>query len=146
MQRIKVSNYFFLDELVPPSIYSARGENAMQLLDYRIVMALDHLREVIGKPIVVNNWINGGQYRESGLREFQTSTGAKFSQHKFGRAMDIKVSGLTPKQVHAIIHENEQFFIKNQLITTLENPNFTKTWTHIDCRFTGLDKLLVVNP
>ena len=68
MQRIKVSNYFFLDELVPPSIYSARGENAMQLIDYRIVMALDHLRDVIGKPILVNNWINGGQYRESGLR------------------------------------------------------------------------------
>jgi hypothetical protein len=146
MQRIKVSSHFFLDELVPPSIYSRWGERAMTFVDYRIVLALDHLRDLIDKPIIVNNWINGGQYKESGLREFTTTTGARMSQHKFGRAMDIKVAGMTPKQVHAIILENEKFFIQNQLITTLENADYTKTWTHIDCRFTGLDTIQIVNP
>jgi len=112
----------------------------------RIIMAVQYLREKTGLSITINNWATGGQYKESGLRRMDTTTGARWSQHKYGRALDLKVSGKSPKEVHAIIHEHSKYLVDNQLLTTVENVNATPTWTHIDCRYTGLDRILVVNP
>jgi hypothetical protein len=68
------------------------------------------------------------------------------SQHKFGRAIDIKVSGMTPREVFAIVKAHEDYLIENQIITTIESLSMTPTWLHLDCRFTGLDRFLIVEP
>lgn len=146
MKRVKLTDNFYLDEFVCPEIYSARGAQSVQLLDMRIIMAVQFLREKIGKPITINTWWSGGQYHESGLREFNTRTGAKLSQHKYGRAVDIKVSGMTPREVYEVVMSHEQHLIEHQLITTVESLAATRSWLHVDCRYTGLDKILIVNP
>ena len=146
MTRVKLTHHFFLDEFVCPEIYSARGGQSAQMIDMRIIMAAQYLREQLGKPITINNWWNGGQYHESGLREFNTRTGAKWSQHKFGRAIDVKVAGMTPREFYAAVMSHENYLIENQLVTTIENIASTPTWVHLDCRYTGLDKILIVNP
>jgi len=146
MKRIQVSEHFFLDEFIDPIIYGKWGAKSISFLDHRIVLAAQFIREKTGKSVTINNWSSGGQYKESGLRRFDTRTGARMSQHKFGRAIDVKVSGMTPTQVFAILKANERYLIDNQIITTIENVAFTKTWAHVDCRLTGLDHLLVVNP
>jgi hypothetical protein len=46
----------------------------------------------------------------------------------------------------AVVKKLEQQFIDAQLLTTYENIAATPSWLHIDCRWTGLDKLLMVNP
>lgn len=144
MNRVKITDNFYLDEFIDPSTYISRGEKSIQLIDMRIVYACQYIRDHLG-AITVNNWAKGGQFKESGLRSPFTKTGAKFSQHKYGRAADIKVAGKTPAEVHAFIKANEQFFIERQWITTMEELEDTPTWTHIDCRFTGLDHLLIVS-
>ena len=146
MKRVKLTDNFYLDEFVCPEIYSARGGQSIHLLDMRIIMAVQYLREQIGKPIKINDWWSGGHYHESGLREFTTKTGARLSQHKFGRAVDIKVSGMTPREVYEVVMQNEEYLIEHQLITTIESLASTPSWLHIDCRYTGLDKILIVNP
>jgi hypothetical protein len=144
MNRIKLTENFYLDEFICPEIYSARGAKAISLIDIRIVYAAQFIRDVIGKSIHVNSWWNGGNLHERGLREWNTSTGARWSQHKYGRAFDFHVDGMTPAQVHAVITQNSQTLIKNEWITTLEDTRDTPTWTHCDCRFTGLDHIQVV--
>ena len=146
MNRIAVTDNFFLDELVPPEIYSARGSKSITLLDMRIVNGLQHLRELAGVPFTINNWLNKGQFDERGLRLSATRTGAKWSQHKYGRAIDIDPQGMSVAGLFAILKANEKYFIERQWITTVENIEYTKTWLHIDCRYTGLDHLLIVNP
>ena len=146
MNRIKVTDNFYLDELVPPEIYSARGSKSIELLDMRIVNGLQHLRELADVPFTINNWINKGRFDERGLRLPGTRTGAKWSQHKYGRAIDIDPVGISVSQLFDILKANEMFFIERQWITTVENIEFTKTWLHIDCRYTGRDELLIVNP
>jgi hypothetical protein len=146
MKRIQVTPNFYLDEFIDPTTYAARGEKSIALMDHRMIIFAQWLRETLGKPITINNWATGGQYRESGLRVFNTTTGAKWSQHKFGRAVDIKCAAATPKQLFSVIKAHEDYLIKRQICTTIENIDLTPKWLHCDCRFTGLDKILIVNP
>lgn len=136
-----LGKYFVIQEFVSPEIYKLRGEKSIELVDSRIIKVANGLREYFKVPITINNWHEGGQYKESGLRDFSTTTGAKFSQHKFGRAIDCKFQGLDPKDIRKTILNNQKYFLELGL-TCIEAD--TPTWVHIDCRYTGLDKILIV--
>lgn len=87
--------YFSIKEYVPPQVYADRGERAWELLDDRLLMTDDALRERYGR-IIINNWhsprlikICGGDVRSwSGLRTEESPYGSEYSQHRFGRASD----------------------------------------------------------
>jgi hypothetical protein len=143
MKRIPVSKNFFLDEFIDPSVYAARGPRSIELIDNRLIQAAQFIRDGIG-PIVINNWATGGPRRLSGLRPHNTTVGAKWSQHKFGNALDIVSLRLEPSEVHAFIRRHERMFIDKGWITTLEDLRDTPTWTHLDNRYTGLDRFLIV--
>jgi hypothetical protein len=152
MNRIKITDNFYLDEFIPPEIYSVRGASSIELLDIRIIAGVQFIREKAeakygsGVSFTVNNWFNKGTRHESGLRLPNTRTGAKWSQHKYGRAVDIVPKGLSVAQLFEIVKENERYLLDSGFITTVENIAFTKTWLHVDCRYTGLDSLRIVNP
>lgn len=138
---MKISNNFDLVELVDPVTYKSRGDKSIELLDNRLITLVQAFRDFFAVPITINNWATGGQYHESGLRQLDTTTGAKFSQHKYGRAADIKIPGITPEEARQTIRKNWAFF-KSKGLTTIENN--TPSWIHADCRFTGLTTLYEV--
>ena len=156
---MKVSNNFDIRELVPETIWDAYGERSVWFIDPRTIAFLQELRDIFEEiypkqvSIVINNWHMGGNRSKSGFRLPTETMGAKFSQHKFGRAVDIQVfvgnskdrSQLDSKEVNRIIFANEQRLMAKGL-TTVENVEYTKGWNHLDCRPTGLSKLLIVNP
>ena len=144
MKRVQISDNFYLDEFIPPDIYSERGEKAIALIDHRIVLAAQFLRETIGKPMIINNWWRGGKFTKRGLRRWNETTGARWSQHKYGRGFDFHISGMTPSQIHSIILQNEEMLINHQLITVLEDVRDTASWVHCDCRFTNSEKIVIV--
>jgi len=125
--------HFALNELVPPDVIASRGEQAWQLMDDRILRGADWLREKFG-PCVINGKFAGKGFTESGLRNPLTTTGAKWSQHKFGRAVDLKFLKVNVKEVYDYILANQPEARANG-ITTVENIVDTKgQWLHIDCR------------
>lgn len=132
--------HFIVQELVPPDVYEARGEAAWELLDPRLLASLDRLRAFFG-PVTVNNWHWGGAYRESGLRSTQTAVGARFSQHKFGRAADCKFRDVTPQEAFERILAAPDDF---PTITCLEDVAHTPTWLHVDVR--NCERIKVVKP
>jgi hypothetical protein len=134
--------HFQIEELVPPSIFEARGERAIELLDLEALVTLDLLRDRYG-TLTVNDWHWEGHFTESGLRHPDTETGAKFSQHKFGRAFDCKFRRTTPREVFDDILEHDELFPK---LTVLENVEHTPTWLHFDTRNHGRRGIWVVNP
>jgi len=156
---MKVSNSFDIRELVPEAIWDVYGERSVWFIDPRTIAFLQELRDILEEiypkqvSVVVNNWHTGGNRSKSGFRLPTETIGAKFSQHKFGRAVDIQVfvgnskdrTQLDSKEVNRIIFVNEQRLMAKGL-TTVENVEYTKGWNHLDCRPTGLSKLLVVNP
>jgi hypothetical protein len=138
---MNITKNFTVQELVPPEVYTERGDAVAQLMDVRIINVAQWLRDKLGKPITINNWNTGGQYKESGLRNFETSTGAKWSQHKYGRALDLKITDMQAEDVRKFIRLNWAT-LKTMGLTTIEKD--TPSWVHIDCRYTGLDYLLEV--
>lgn len=144
-QRIKITENFFLDELVHPDIYFKFGKNCQRFLDMRVVIGLQFLRTKLDESFTVNNWATGGGFMFSGLRPFDSEIGASFSAHKFARAYDPKCKS-GPAKIHQAIRENEGELIQSQRITRVESIDHTPTWAHIDNLFTGKDSIVFFNP
>jgi hypothetical protein len=133
---------FIIQELVPPTIFAARGDRAWELIDVNAARSLQALRDRFG-PCTVNNWHIGGRLTLRGLRPFNTPEGAAYSQHKYGRAFDCSFRDATPREVFDEIRKDPAKF---PLITALEDVNFTPTWLHFDTRLHNRNGIWVVKP
>lgn len=150
MKRIKVSKNFYLDEFINPDTYKKFGYKSQRYIRPELIQIAQLLRDFTKLPITVNDWATGGGYSESCLRDFNTSTGAKYSAHKFGAGMDLKIGDLTSTQMAHIIIDNYEDIFKPLGITRIENPEFTRgkyrDWLHIDVLWTGEKDLQIIKP
>jgi hypothetical protein len=133
--------YFDIRELVPPQEYRVMGDSAWWLLDVRMLMTLDALRERYGM-VIVNTWHSPvlqkhcGYRHQSGFRNrHHYASMADYlkshSQHKYGRAADCMFVGdgaPTAAQVRKDILDNPDWF---PLITAIEDG---VSWLHFDVR------------
>jgi len=121
--------HFRIQELVPPAIYDARGEKAWELLDERLLITLDKLRDRYG-PVTVNNWHSGRDREWSGLRTKDSPFYSPTSQHSFGRAADCLFSHTDAESVRQeILAAPDDASFK--LIGSIE---LGVSWLHVDVR------------
>jgi len=146
MKRYKLTDNFYLDEFIHPDIYRKFGNKSVWFIDQRMVYIAQALRDDMATPAIINNWATGGNYKSSGVRVMAAKVGAKYSQHKYGRAIDIKFgSWQATKEAYDFILVNQDKYMELGL-TTLENIKYTPTWLHLDCRLTAMDQILIVKP
>ena len=119
--------HFAAHELVPPAVYSDRGEKSFELIDVRVLITLDTLRDHWG-PLTVNNWYWDKDRLWSGLRTPESPYFSKYSQHTFGRAADCIFKKVNADIVRQDIlkHPDKYPFI-NFIETDI-------TWLHFDVR------------
>jgi hypothetical protein len=145
------SKYFDVREFVDERTWGIRGIKAAELIDPKTVAICDLIREKAGAPVTVNNWhfAKPGEsvYKASGYRAIWEKVGGQLSQHRCGRAADVKVKGLIPLRVFQIIQANRAEFEAAGL-TTMEDLRYTPTWAHVDCRprLEGNTGILIVKP
>lgn len=123
--------HFKIHELVDPDTYAKRGEKAWELLDDRLLITLDRLRDRYGM-MTINNWKWDGDRQWSGLRTADSPWFSTYSQHSFGRAADIIFGNTTAEKVRQDIladpdHSDFEF------INSLE---LDVSWCHLDVRNT----------
>jgi len=134
--------YFNLAELLPKTLYEKlKHEDKLwvgwMLFDERALKTLDKLRDKFGSAIVNNwnvktDWLHS-KYNYSGYRQHHCSVGAVYSQHRFGRAFDVKFKDYHSEEGYAEIRE---YVLRHptafKFLTCLEMniPN----WFHFDCR------------
>lgn len=138
-----VSKHFIIPELVPKEMYDYLGaEKSSWLIDPRLWTLIDFFRDYFAVPITINNWHLGGKFNESGFRMANSKTGAALSQHKFGRAADLKFEGLDNYEgIRQVVIDHWDKF-REAGLTTIEAG--TATWLHVDIRDTNTDNLLIV--
>jgi hypothetical protein len=134
--------HFDLRELVAPDLYTSRGEAAWEMIEPRLLVVADAIREKFG-PVKVNDWHLGGSYTQSGVRDPVTGVGSRLSQHKRGAALDMKFKDTTPQAVYAYLLEHADEFPE---LTTLEDIEATPIWLHVDVRAASWAGIRVVKP
>ena len=124
------AKHFKIHELVPLHIYKARGEKAWSLIDDRLIMLIDELRDTFGRA-TINNYYYGGKREWSGLRTPESSYFSPYSQHTFGRAADIIFNDISAEDVRECIIDKPDKFLAICPSITLEDD---VSWLHIDVR------------
>jgi hypothetical protein len=121
------AKHFKVQEFVPEAVYCELGDMSMILIDSRMVRTADAIREYFGVPMNINDWHFGGGNQYRGYRTSGCRVGAKWSQHKFGRALDI-VSRIPASEMRKAILDNQEDF---PFISAMEDG---VDWLHVDCR------------
>jgi len=146
--RIKLSEFWYLDELVDPVTFFTEVDHGLARIDMNIVKCLQFLRAKYGKSIGINGWwkylpedmtgfdpvkfLNEMLKKKvpvwSGFRSLLCRIGAKKSAHKLGKAGDPKGD---EEAFFKIVCENAQELYDLGL-RRIENTEFTNGWLHMD--------------
>lgn len=154
---MNVSKNFELKEFIDPVTYKQYGGSAIWFLDRRIPIIAQKLRDRLDVPLYVNTWWIPGvekhfYFQYSGYRPPACPEGASKSQHKFGRAADLKTlfhASISVAEGAEMIRDElrTNYHIYKELgLTTIEHEEYAPTWCHLDCRCTGSDTLFIVKP
>jgi uncharacterized protein YcbK (DUF882 family) len=118
---MQLSEHFTLEELTHSEVAERKGldntPNALEVSNLvRLAALLEEVRSLLNKPILLNSGFRSKAVNDSvGSRDT--------SQHRIGCAADIRVPGMTPKQVvQAVIASDIGY---DQIIEEFGS------WTHI---------------
>lgn len=123
--------YFKIEELVPQDEFESYKDNQKILwweFDRDILYIADRLRDDYG-PLIINDWVWGGNNHYRGFRPPNSDVGAARSQHKFGRAVD-----LIPKHVHPDKIREDIINHKHPYMDKIKAIEMDISWLHIDVR------------
>ena len=164
MNRIKLNNNLFLDELVDPVTYFTEADKGLGKMASAIPDIFQLLRDKYNSSININGWwkhlpsdmtdfdpfafLKLMQQKKvavwSGYRSPLCKIGAKGSAHRLFKAIDPKGD---EKLFFKIVCENAQQFYDLGL-RRIENTSFTKGWLHGDTeeRNHKVGFIRIVNP
>ena len=131
--------HFRPEEVLPPTMFHAHGALGLLVMDSRILWTLDAIRDFFGVPVTVNTWLDGGQQSQRGFRD-DPGVGAALSQHRYGRAADFDIQGVTAAEFRELAKSGalggpghpESVL---QYVTRIEETNGGNPigWIHTDC-------------
>ena len=134
----EVKQYFDIRELVSPVVFNKYGQSAWRFIDPRLLAVLLVLRrDILGVPLVCNNWKSGGTFQQRGLRENlceiskgKTMAGTLYvSAHTLGMAVDLSSGKMSADQMRKAINDNAEKLPYN---VRIESAKGAPTWLHID--------------
>ena len=136
----ELKKYFKIQELVCPDVYKRFGEQAWYFFDESLLRTILWLRKTINVPITINNWVNGGNFSQRGLRcntceMVKSKTRPYLSAHILGKGVDLDVKGYTAQQTRDFIIEHAATLPCK--IRLEKDVN----WVHLDVRNFGNAKI-----
>jgi len=135
MDRIKLSENFYLDEFLDPDSHEGL-EKGLAIAQF--------LRETTGLPVTINNWSSGGQYKYSGFRPPQCTIGSPTSEHRKLNANDYKIGNWTGSQMQDFVRKHAtQLFVLG--VRRMEHISLTPTWLHLDCKEHGENCIKIID-
>lgn len=127
-----VPKHFAAYEVVPEHVYAQRGDKSFQLIDDRLLVMADYLRDTFGS-ITINDYKWGGNNQWRGLRTADSPYYSPYSQHSFGRALDLIFKDITAEEVRRWLKGNAEVWSAATGITSVTCEEEV-SWLHIDLR------------
>lgn len=125
--------HFSIEELVNPTLLRQIGVTvAWSVFDDRLLKCADLIRDKYG-PCTVNT----GSLIDCGLRSQSSTTGAKYSMHKIGRALDLHIVAIEKKYGADKVKKTLEYNKVRQELLKLPEFNVLNfetniSWLHID--------------
>lgn len=126
-------DFFRLEELLPQDFFElnkSRGDLLWLIFDDRVLITLDRLHRRYDRAMTVNDWLwnRNNPFNYRGYRPPDCVVGAMLSQHRYGRAIDTDIKGVSAHEVRKDIrnNENDPDF---EYITRIEDD---VNWLHFD--------------
>lgn len=143
-KEIDFGKHFQLEEFVPKTIHDWFGDDAVYFVsEWQVEIAKD-IRAFFDAPVVINDWVFGGDLHYRGYRPPFAKVGASRSMHKLAGAIDFHVVGWPIKEVWGALTDlNLHDYWYAQGIRRIEHIKHTPTWVHIDNKDIGIDKIIV---
>ena len=136
---------FKIQDFINPITYAELGDDSIKLIDPKLIVLAEFIYEDTGLKPYINNWNEGGQYKESGLRDKDSKTGAPKSTHKLGKGMDLKIKGWGGKEWYEYVKKNFKKLYELGL-RRIEDKSIATTWCHMDTKEHGLkDTIQIVD-
>lgn len=118
------SKYFKNEELLP------KGVTDITLIDEKLLITIDEVREILGVPCTINNHAKGGTRQWCGLRTADCKIGTPKSQHRLGRAADLHPVGLDAEDARDLIRAA----VNDGKLPHLGGIEKDVSWLHVDIR------------
>ena len=109
---VKLARYFKVKE------FACKDGSQVVFIDEQLYTILDILRHKLGKPVIITSG-----YRTPGWNA--KCGGAKYSYHMRGMAADIRVNGISPKELASKLNE----IVPDECGIIVYN-----NWVHFDVR------------
>jgi len=137
MTYIPDSTIFSPEEFVPETVFNELGGDPIRifrLFDERVLVACVTLRQRYG-VMTINNWMWGGRFHNRGYRPPWSDVGAKYSDHRMGRAIDCHFRDVSAEEVRQDILADPwawDFWTITSLEMTVDTEPIN--WLHFSCR------------
>ena len=127
---MKVSKHFMLGEFVNPDYINHPhiGTRCLDWLNCRLIPTVQLIRDHVG-ALVINDWLWGGKFVDSGLRVFNDNKYAGLSSHKGGNCVDLKPRDMSCEELYYHILNNQHLY---PYISRIESIEHTPTWVHVE--------------
>jgi len=158
---------FYLQEFIPREIYEEYGIRSCQLIDVRMFIVAQFIRELLGCPVLINDWMWGGTTRNyCGLRTQRSKHWSALSRH-CTCAFDCIFKAITSEQARKIIFgfnrstynkivkkdtgkRNIIFSLPYKIVLEIYKLiggiELKVKWLHVDLRFTNNEGILKFDP
>ena len=138
-----ISKHFDLEEFIDPVTFEQEGEGSIAFIDRSLIDINEFIREESGLPIKINDWHKGGKFKESGLRDRNSTIGAKKSAHKLGKATDSKIKGWDGQDWYDFVKKHAKKLYELGL-RQIEDKTLATTWGHLSTREHGKKGIIQV--
>jgi hypothetical protein len=123
-----IPKHFQAYELLPNDLYALYGDDGLYLMDDRILLTLDSIRDFTKAPITVNNWKSGGPFRQRGYRNI-IDPKTQFTAHRFGRGVDFDIYGVAADAFRNMVKTGSL----NKTMAYITRMEEGIEWIHMDC-------------
>lgn len=146
----ELKKYFKLQELVCPHVMTRHGEKAWMFLSTPFLHTLLIIRrDIIQKPMIINNHRVGGNFTQRGLRcnicqivKDKTNTNVPYlSAHVLGQGCDSHCNGISAEEMRRMI------IAKKHLLPYPIRIERSVNWLHFDMYdpTNGKEKIVMFN-
>ena len=122
---------FRTEEFVDRATFELLGIEAIKLLDERLKLTIEQIRKFYNFPMVINNWVFGGNFQNRCYRTQKSIVGSRSGSHYRGMGVDFDCYDAKKVMIPAI-EMRKKIFADIDKFPYIRMIETGVNWVHVD--------------